>query len=45
MEKVARYKHHIAFITYIRFNVISRGFQLKFHSNIPDLQIGKLLIN
>ena len=46
MEKIARYKHHIAFInTYIRFNVIPRGFQLKFHFNIPDLQTGKTLKN
>ena len=46
MEKIARYKHHIASInTYIRFNVIPRGFQLKFHFNIPDLQIAKTLKN
>ena len=45
MEKIARY-NHIAFInTYIRFNVIPRGFQLRFHSNIPDLQITKILRN
>ena len=46
MEKTTRYKHHIAFIsTYIHFNVIPREFQLKFHSNIPDLQIAKTLKN
>ena len=46
IEKIACYKHHIAFInTYIRFNVIPKGFQLKFHSNIPDLQIAKILRN
>ena len=46
MEKIARYKHHIAFInTYIRFSVIPRRFQSKFHSNIFDLQIAKLLRN
>ena len=44
--KIARYKHYIAFInTYIRFSVIPRGFQLKFHSNILDLQIAKMLRN
>ena len=46
MEKIACYKHHIAFInTYIRFSIIPTGFQLKFHSNIPDLQIAKTLKN
>ena len=46
MEKIARYKHHIAFInTYIHFNVIPRGFQLKFSSDIPDFQIAKILRN
>ena len=48
MGKIARYKHHIAFInTYIRirFGVIPRGFQSKFHSNIPDLEITKILRN
>ena len=46
MEKMARYEHHIVFVnTYIRFNVIPRGFQLKFYSNIPDLQIVKILRN
>ena len=46
MEKIALYKYHIAFInTYIRFNVIAKGFQLKFHSSIPDLQIAKILRN
>ena len=46
MEKIARYKHHIAFInTYIRLNVIPGRFQLKFHSNIPDLQTAKTLKN
>ena len=39
MEKIARYKHHIAFINmYICFNVIPREFQLKFYSNIPSLK-------
>ena len=46
MEEIARYKHHIGFInTYVRFNVIPRVFQLKFHSNIPDLQVKKSLRN
>ena len=45
-EKMARYEHHIVFVnTYIHFNVIPRGFQLKFYSNIPDLQIAKILRN
>ena len=44
LGKIVRYKHYIAFIkTYIPFNLIPRGFQLKLHSNIPDLQIAKTL--
>ena len=30
---------------YIRFNAKPRGFQLKFHSDIPDLQLAKILRN
>ena len=46
MEEIACYKHHIIFInTYIWFNVITREFQLKFHSNMPDFKIEKVLRN
>ena len=45
MEKIAHYKHHIVFINRgIRFNVIPRRFQLKFHSNII-LEVTKILRN
>ena len=46
MEKIARYKHHTGFINmYVDFNVIPRVFQVKFYSNIPDLQVTKILRN
>ena len=46
MEKIARYKHHTGFINmYVDFNVISRVFQVKFYSNILDLQVTKILRN
>ena len=43
-EQVSRYIHHIVFIsTYVKFNCIPRGFQIRHHNNMEENQTSSIL--
>jgi len=43
-EQVSRYQHHIVFIsTYIKFNRVPKGFQMRHHSNIEECHTDSIL--
>ena len=44
INKIIRYRHHVVIIsTYTKFKKIPKGFRLKFHSNLPGLEMQSIL--
>ena len=44
INKIVRYRHHIVFIkTYRKLKCVPKGFVLKFHSNLPGLDMSTIL--
>jgi len=42
--KIIRYRHHVVFIsTYIKYKHVPKGFIMKFHSNLPGLNVDSIL--
>ena len=46
IDKMVRYRHHIVYIsTYIKFKCLPKGFKLRFHSNLKNLEYNNILTN
>ena len=46
VDKLNRYRHHIVFLsTYLKLNSVPKGFALKFHNNIAEVDFASVLKN